>query len=720
MKERKVEIFLSYCWEDEKIADKIYDNLIRRVQINLHRDKLDIRQWKSIREYMQSITYMDYIILLISEAYLKSSNCMYEVLEVMRDREYKDKIFPAIIYSEIYDPSTKADFIIYWQDELKALKKKVKGINRQNLGSLINDLNHRQNIASNISDFLDLISDMNNPEINDVSDAIEKKLLEKGLITKEKNLEDFSVQNQNLFAKLDINNCQEKTVVTYLDINQFMADSYYKIQQILKELYQQLSVAEMEELLYLKTEKNYAAHPIVNIDNKNTNKQLELEMIAKEETKDLIRKAFEIIFLKDAIIAKKFIEDFCSNLAHFYDKVETDGLKDFLNNRYFCQMTQESKDQLFSSLWKLVFVANDTECNKNRESNYWGLVFLYDENREHYRKLIKNNENHYSNELELETIEWSKENSNDGKEERIISFKKVSRIIHLIRFLEYFPEIYKELNDIARGNLQESINHMYIKVNIKQEPLYLIKAPERLVKEQIKIKATTLFLSKDANKHFEMIFRMINNYRQIDHNLIDFYHHDVLDIQDLEVIFHQCECQGYIEEFIKFLIDYCIGVETYLSAATLFKYILNYKKYLKKEHYYMILAKMECNSQFSENRDKSIFRNEMEKMFLESFNENLIREEQEKVLYYKLYDFSIRNRNKQYNLKKILSLIEERAEYYTAWYLHFLTEMLLNNSQDTKFFEEENPLQYNNILKVLSAFNANYDAEFKKHFNKYK
>lgn len=720
MKERKVEIFLSYCWEDEKIADEIYNNLTRCVQINLHRDKLDIGQWKSIKEYMQSITYMDYIILLISEAYLKSSNCMYEVLEVMRDRKYKDKIFPAIIYSGIYDPSTKADFIIYWQDELKALEDKVKGVNQQNLGSLINDLKHRQNIASNISDFLYLISDMNNPEINDVSDAIEKKLLEKGLITKEKNLEDFSVQNQNLFAKLDINNCQEKTVLTCLDINQFMADSYYQMQQILKELYQQLSVAEMEELLYLKTEKNYAAHPLVNINNKNTNKQLELEMIAEEKAKDLIRKAFEIVFLKDAIIAKKFIEDFCSNLAHFYDKVETDGLKYFLKNKYFCRMTQESKDQLFSSLWKLVFVANDTECNKNRESNYWGLVFLYDENREHYRNLIKNNENHYSNKLELETIEWSKENSNDGKEECIISFKKTSRIIHLIRFLEYFPEIYKELNDIARGNLQESINHMYIKANIIQEPLYLIKEPECLVKEQIKIKATTLFLSKDVNEHFEMIFKMINNYRQIAHNRTTVYHYDVLDTKDLEVIFLECEYQGCVEEFIKFLIDYCTGAETYSSAERLFKYILNYKKYLKKEHYYMTLAKMECNSQFSENRDRSIFRNEMEKMFLESFNENLIREEQEKVLYYKLYDFSIRIHNKQYNLKKILSLINERAEYYTAWYLDLLTDSLFNNSQDTKFFEEEDPLQYNNILKVLSTFNANYDVKFKNHFYEYK
>lgn len=256
---------------------------------------------------------------------------------------------------------------------------------------------------------------------------------------------------------------------------------------------------------------------------------------------------------------------------------------------------------------------------------------------------------------------------------------------------------------------------MYIKANMIQEPLYLIKEPKYLVKEQIKIKATALFLSKDVNEHFEMIFKMINNYR---HNSTTYV---VLDAQDLEVIFHQCEYQSCIEEFIKFLINYCIGAETYLSASILFKYILNYKKYFKKEHYYMTLAKMECNSQFSENLDRSIFRNEIEKMFLESFNKNLIKEEQEKVLYYKLYDFSIRNRNKQYNLKKILSLIEERAEYYTAWYLHLLTEGLFNNSQDTKFFEEENPLQYNNnILKALSTTNTNYDAEFKNHFNEYK
>lgn len=41
----------------------------RCTQIKLHRDKLEIEQWGSIKEYMQSIAQMDYAILLISEAY---------------------------------------------------------------------------------------------------------------------------------------------------------------------------------------------------------------------------------------------------------------------------------------------------------------------------------------------------------------------------------------------------------------------------------------------------------------------------------------------------------------------------------------------------------------------------------------------------------------------------------------------------------------------------
>lgn len=100
----KVNIFLSYYWNDSCEADKIYDYFKKNQNIELHRDKIDIKKWGSIKEYMQSISNMDYTILLISDSYLKSANCMYEVLEVMRDRNYRDKIFPAALYSGIYSP----------------------------------------------------------------------------------------------------------------------------------------------------------------------------------------------------------------------------------------------------------------------------------------------------------------------------------------------------------------------------------------------------------------------------------------------------------------------------------------------------------------------------------------------------------------------------------------------------------------------------------------
>ena len=113
----KVNIFLSYCRNDSSEADRIYDYFKRNQNIELHRDKINIKKWGSIKEYMQSISNMDYTILLISDSYLKFANCIYEVLEVMRDRDYRDKIFPAVIYSGIYSPVIRAKYVKHWQDE---------------------------------------------------------------------------------------------------------------------------------------------------------------------------------------------------------------------------------------------------------------------------------------------------------------------------------------------------------------------------------------------------------------------------------------------------------------------------------------------------------------------------------------------------------------------------------------------------------------------------
>ncbi len=232
----KANIFLSYCWNDSNEADRIYDYFKSSQNIELHRDNIKIEKWGSIKEYMQSISNMDYTILLISDSYLKSANCMYEVLEVMRDRIYRDKIFPAVIYSGIYSPVTRAKYVKYWQDEFKELEGTLKEINVQNLGKLNEDLKRRQDISSNIAEFLDVVSDMNNPNIADVCMSIEEKLGQKGFLGKGNSKIDDA---NDLFAILGIPKAKFNAEPTDLEINQFVRNSFNQIVKLLTQLSQQ-------------------------------------------------------------------------------------------------------------------------------------------------------------------------------------------------------------------------------------------------------------------------------------------------------------------------------------------------------------------------------------------------------------------------------------------------------------------------------------------------
>ena len=226
----KINIFLSYCWQDNKIASSIYEYFKNNKSITLHMDQFDIKKWNSIKKYMQSIIKMDYTILLISDSYLKSSNCMYEVLEVMKDINYNDKIFPAIINNEIYNQFNK-------------LNETLKGIQVQNIGNLNEDLKRYQDISSNIAEFLDVISDMNNPNINDVSKRIEEKLNLKGLINN--NVTTVN-KEENLFKRLNIKSKKLDVEPNDLEVNQFVKNGFNYIIEILSQLCEQYQIENAE------------------------------------------------------------------------------------------------------------------------------------------------------------------------------------------------------------------------------------------------------------------------------------------------------------------------------------------------------------------------------------------------------------------------------------------------------------------------------------------
>ena len=77
-------VFLSYCWADTEKANVI-DDYLKSHKIKVARDVRDIRNWQSLKEFMRGIRNQDYAVLLISDSYLKSINCMFEVLEIMKE-----------------------------------------------------------------------------------------------------------------------------------------------------------------------------------------------------------------------------------------------------------------------------------------------------------------------------------------------------------------------------------------------------------------------------------------------------------------------------------------------------------------------------------------------------------------------------------------------------------------------------------------------------------
>lgn len=95
-------VFLSYCQKDKDIADCIDEKIghILEGKATLSRDIRDVEYHESFKKFMQSIENHDYVISIISDNYLKSRNCMYEMLEVVKDSKFSQRLLFIVLTNE--------------------------------------------------------------------------------------------------------------------------------------------------------------------------------------------------------------------------------------------------------------------------------------------------------------------------------------------------------------------------------------------------------------------------------------------------------------------------------------------------------------------------------------------------------------------------------------------------------------------------------------------
>lgn len=168
---KKTKIFISYTKNDIDIADKL-DGILTDAGCIINRDTYNLKYWTSIKKYMQSIIDNDYIIMIISDEYLKSASCMNEILELMKMPDFKKHILPIVLDNRIYIIENQINYIGFWEDKCKRLKKRLKEIQIENLADFPAELRKYQDIASLVGKFLKVVTDIKNPSYNEMASAL--------------------------------------------------------------------------------------------------------------------------------------------------------------------------------------------------------------------------------------------------------------------------------------------------------------------------------------------------------------------------------------------------------------------------------------------------------------------------------------------------------------------------------------------------------------------
>lgn len=189
-------LFLSYCQKDSDIANLIEGGLAPHIngKARISRDIRDVEYHESFKKFMQTIESHDFVIMIISDHYLKSRNCMFEVLEVIKDSQFQKKLAFIVLTDEdiqyyqeqnipsigakVYSLEGQTEYSLYWakvekelQDQIEALGDPTRAIHQ------IKEKRIVQRILLDLPEFMEFIKDAKGLPLSEHIDSGFKNIL---------------------------------------------------------------------------------------------------------------------------------------------------------------------------------------------------------------------------------------------------------------------------------------------------------------------------------------------------------------------------------------------------------------------------------------------------------------------------------------------------------------------------------------------------------------
>jgi hypothetical protein len=130
--------------------------------IELRRDIEHLPYGKSIQGFMDQIGAAGDVVVVLSDAYLKSPYCMYELLAIEKHQNFRQRVHP--VWREdvkISDPSARVDYRKYWVTKRDELQEKLRSDELAHAGCEIEDLKRYDEFIHRIGELMETLAVMN-------------------------------------------------------------------------------------------------------------------------------------------------------------------------------------------------------------------------------------------------------------------------------------------------------------------------------------------------------------------------------------------------------------------------------------------------------------------------------------------------------------------------------------------------------------------------------
>jgi len=168
-------IYISHAWggKSEQIVHAILERF-EREGLKVILDKKDLGYRESIRKFMESLGQADAIIVVVSQKYLHSEYCMFELLQIYENKNILERIFPIVLDEVNIAKSTdRLELVKYWEGQTEELESKIRELRTlSHIEGITEDLNLYNSIRNKIAKLTSILKDINtlNITLHEASD----------------------------------------------------------------------------------------------------------------------------------------------------------------------------------------------------------------------------------------------------------------------------------------------------------------------------------------------------------------------------------------------------------------------------------------------------------------------------------------------------------------------------------------------------------------------